>query len=1138
MSGIKLTDVAKKLGKNEDEIVNNVQGAGHKVADDGTISDDAVKSLGLDPKLINLDRRQEMLKKAMERHKRHPKSREIKMGSTDNEAVRKISKQELIDRKKKLENTIRTVDEIRETTREEAVSASAEEKVNVTHAPVVEEVKPVKTEAPVQETVKPTATAAPAEPVKQAQPQNAPAQTQTQPQQQQRPQREERPYDNRQQGDRPQYNRDGGDRPQYNRDNRQQGDRPQYNRDGGDRPQYNRDNRPQGDRPQYNRDGGDRPQYNRDNRPQGDRPQYNRDGGDRPQYNRDNRQYGDRPQYNREGGDRPQYNRDNRPQGDRPQGDRPQYNREGGDRPQYNRDNRPQGDRPPYNRDGRPPYQGGDRPQYNRDNRPQGDRPPYNRDGRPPYQGGDRPPYRPQGDRPQGGGYNRDGRPQGDRPPYRPQGGGAGRPQMEEKSIAELAEKKKVIREKPKTETVETKKAKAKTVVGKKEKNIHKGVDEGIELFELEQQILSSDGTPVVEPEKEVVEEAPREKRNDNRNNRKPFKKQKGRKEEKQEPVIVRPSSVQIGENVVVSEFAKLIGVKATEVIKKLIGLGVMASVNQAIDGDTATLLAAEYGIDVKVKFLTEDDLIPKHEDKDEDLVSRPPIVTVMGHVDHGKTSLLDRIRLTAVAEGEAGGITQHIGAYEVKLDHGTITFLDTPGHEAFTTLRARGASVTDIVILVVAADDGVMPQTREAIDHAKAAGVKLIVAINKIDKENANPDMVRNQLSEYGVISEDWGGDTQFQEISAKQNINVDALLERVLLEAELLELKGNPHAPAEGIVIESKLDKQKGPVATVLINRGTLTRGDNFVVGTESGKVRAMFNYKGAAIKEAGLSVPVEIMGFSGVPESGDRFIVTADEKTAKAIAELRTDEKRKHTLAEKSAVSLADIFNRIKEGKLKELNIVLKADVQGSLEALKSSLIKLSNPEVKINIISSGVGGISENDIILATASSAIIIGFNVRPGQQAKAKAEQEGVELNLYSVIYQAIDDVKQAMEGMLDPSRKEEVLGRAEVRQVFSVPKIGKIAGSYVTDGKVARNANVRVIRDSIVIYDGKLHSLKRFKDDAKEVAQGYECGIGVEKYNDIKEGDVFEFYIMVEEKRTLEDVRRDSEAKEKEENK
>ncbi|WP_303850538.1 translation initiation factor IF-2 [Seleniivibrio woodruffii] len=1132
MSGIKLTDVAKKLGKNEDEVLNNVQGAGHKVAEDGTISDDAVKSLGLDPKLINLDRRQEMLKKAMERHKRHPKSREIKMGSTENEAVRKISKQELIDRKKKLENTIRTVDEIRVTTREEVVSAPVEEKTAAPHqVPSAEEIKPMKTETPAQETAKPADQSAPAEqPAKQEQPQ-APAQ-------QQRPQREERPYENRPQGDRPHYNREGGDRPQYNRDNRQQGDRPQYNREGGDRPQYNRDNRQQGDRPQYNREGGDRPQYNRDNRPQGDRPQYNREGGDRPQYNRDNRpqgdrpqynrdnrQYGDRPQYNREGGDRPQYNRDNRPQGDRPQ-----YNREGGDRPQYNRDNRPQGDRP----------------QYNRDNRPQGDRPPYNRDGRPPYQGGDRPPYnrdgRPQGDRPQGDRppYNRDGRPPyqgGDRPPYRPQGGGAGRPQMEEKSIAELAEKKKVIREKPKTETVETKKVKAKTVVGKKEKNIHKGVDEGIELFELEQQILSSDGTPVVEVEKEV-EEAPKEKRNDNRNVRKPFKKQKGRKEEKQEPVIVRPSSVQIGENVVVSEFAKLIGVKATEVIKKLIGLGVMASVNQAIDGDTATLLAAEYGIDVKVKFLTEDDLIPKHEDKDEDLVPRPPIVTVMGHVDHGKTSLLDRIRLTAVAEGEAGGITQHIGAYEVKLDHGTITFLDTPGHEAFTTLRARGASVTDIVILVVAADDGVMPQTKEAIDHAKAAGVKLIVAINKIDKENANPDMVRNQLSEYGVISEDWGGDTQFQEISAKQNINVDALLERVLLEAELLELKGNPHAPAEGIVIESKLDKQKGPVATVLINRGTLTRGDNFVVGTESGKVRAMFNYKGAAIKEAGLSVPVEIMGFSGVPESGDRFIVTADEKTAKAIAEFRTDEKRKNTLAEKSAVSLADIFNKIKEGKLKELNIVLKADVQGSLEALKSSLIKLSNPEVKINIISSGVGGISENDIILATASSAIIIGFNVRPGQQAKAKAEQEGVELNLYSVIYQAIDDVKQAMEGMLDPSRKEEVLGRAEVRQVFSVPKIGKIAGSYVTEGKVARNASVRVIRDSIVIYDGKLHSLKRFKDDAKEVAQGYECGIGVEKYNDIKEGDVFEFYIMVEEKRTLEDVRRDSEAKEKEENK
>ena len=1109
MSGIKLTDVAKKLGKNEDEIQNSLQGSGHKIADDGSVSDDAVKSLGLDPKHLHLDRRQEMLKKAMERHKRHPKSREVKMGQGENDAVRKISKQELMERKNKLANNIRSVDEIRENHKEETVEHVAEERVTAAPAvPVQEEVRTVKPEPQVQ------APAAPAEPAaRQEQPQRPPREERPQ---QERPQYER--SNERPQGDRPQYNRDGqqGDRPQYNRDNRPQGDRPQYNRDSSQRPQ--------GDRPPYQ--GGDRPQYNRDNRPQGDRPQYNRDGSQRPQGDRPPYQGGDRPQ-----GDRPPY---------RPQGDRPQYNRDGSQRPPYQGGDRPQGDRPPYrpqgdrpqyNRDGsRPPYQGGDRPAYNRDGsqRPPyqgGDRPQYNRDGnRPPYQGGDRPPY------------NRDGnRPQGDRPPYRPQGGGAGRGPGEEKSIAELAEKKKVIREKPKTEVVETKKVKAKAVVGKKDKNIHKGVDEGIELFELEKQILSSDGTPVVEKVEET-EEAPKEKRPDNRNNRRPMKKHKGRREEKQEPVIIRPSSVQIGENIVVSEFAKLIGVKATEVIRKLIGLGVMASVNQAVDADTATLLAAEYGIDVKVKFLTEEDLIPKHEDKDEDLIPRPPIVTVMGHVDHGKTSLLDRIRSTAVAEGEAGGITQHIGAYEVKLEHGTITFLDTPGHEAFTTLRARGASVTDVVILVVAADDGVMPQTKEAIDHAKAAGVKLIVAINKIDKENANPDMVRTQLADHGVISEDWGGDTQFQEISAKQNLNVDALLERVLLEAELLELKGNPQAPAEGIVIESKLDKQKGPVATVLINRGTLNKGDNFVVGTEYGKVRAMFNYKGAAIKEAGLSVPVEIMGFSGVPESGDRFIVTADEKSAKAIAEFRTDEKRKNTLAEKSAVSLADIFNRIKEGKLKELNIVLKADVQGSLEALKSSLIKLSNPEIKINIISSGVGGISENDIILATASSAIIIGFNVRPGQQAKAKAEQEGVELNLYSVIYKAIDDVKQAMEGMLDPSRKEEILGRAEVRQVFSVPKIGKIAGSYVTEGKVARNASVRVIRDSIVIYDGKLHSLKRFKDDAKEVAQGYECGIGVEKYNDIKEGDVFEFYIMVEEKRTLEDVRRDADAKEKEE--
>ena len=1059
MADFKIADIAKKLGSSESEIKDKIADGGFKIDEDSTVGDDAVKSLGIDPKHLRLDRRQEMLKKAMERHKRHPKSREVKVGSEDSSSPKRISKQDLIDRKKQLEKTIRKVDEHREILKDEQV----EETVAVQETPVVQTpAAPVEKPAPVE--VKTEAPAA-EKPAAEKPAEHRPAAQEQRPPREERPQgdRPPRQYDNRQQGDRPprQYNNDRpqGDRPPRQYDNRQQGDRPprQYdNRPQGDRPPRQYDNRPQGDRPPR--------QY--DNRPQGDRPP---------------RQYGDRPQ-----GDRPPY----RPQGDRPQGDRPP--RQYGDRPQ--------GDRPPY--------------------RPQGDRPPY----------------RPQGDKDRG-----------DRPPYRPQGDRPPRPKPAEEGGALALEKKKILKDKPKTETVETKKVKAKAGAQKKEKNIHKGLDEGIELFELEQQILQSDGSTAVQEYKEAEveeEEAATERKpqhshgNNNNNNRKPGKRQKGgkRREEKAEPVIIRPASVVVGENIIVSELAKLMGVKATELIKKLMLMGVMASVNQAIDADTAVLLGSEYGIEVKVKFLTEDDLIPSHEDKPEDLVPRPPIVTVMGHVDHGKTSLLDRIRSTAVAEGEAGGITQHIGAYEVKMDKGTITFLDTPGHEAFTTLRARGASVTDVVILVVAADDGVMPQTKEAIDHAKAAGVKLIVAINKIDKENANPDMVRKQLADYGVLSEEWGGEYQFQMISAKQNLHIEDLLERVLLEAELLELHGNPNALAEGIVIESKLDKQKGAVATVLINRGTLKKGDNFVVGTEYGKVRAMFNYKGAAIKEAGLSVPVEIMGFSGVPQSGDRFIVTDDEKTARQIAELRSEEHRKKNLAEKSAVSLADLFNKIKEGKLKELNIVLKADVQGSLEALKSSLIKLTNPEVKVNIISSGVGGISENDVILASASDAVIIGFNVRPGVQAKVKAEQEGIELNLYSVIYQAIDDVKQAMEGMLDPSKREEVIGHAEVRQVFSVPKIGKIAGSYVQDGKVQRNAHVRVVRDSIVIYDGVLSSLKRFTDDAKEVASGYECGIGIDKYNDLKEGDNFEFYIMVEEKRTLDDVRKDAEKKEKEE--
>jgi translation initiation factor IF-2 len=696
---------------------------------------------------------------------------------------------------------------------------------------------------------------------------------------------------------------------------------------------------------------------------------------------------------------------------------------------------------------------------------------------------------------------------------------------MSPKEEIKLEIKKKAPIKKPVQE--EVKKKPVKKVV-EKPKSFHKTIAEGFDELTIEHEIETA---PVMVPEEPVeeavVEEAPKKRPQKQRHD-------KRRKKSEEPKVIVRPASVEIGENIIVSDLAKLMGVKATELIKKLLLLGVMASVNQAIDAETAQILCAEYGIEVKTKVVTEEDLIPKYDEQPEELVPRPPIVTVMGHVDHGKTSLLDAIRRTSVAEKEAGGITQHIGAYEVELENGKIVFLDTPGHEAFTTLRARGAQVTDIVILVVAADDGVMPQTKEAIDHSKAAGVKIVVAVNKIDKENANPDMVKNQLAEYGIISEEWGGENQFQEISAKQNLNIDTLLERVLLEAEMLDLKGNPNRPAEGIIIESKLDKQKGPVATVLIRNGTLKKGDCFACGTEFGRVRAMFNYKGAAVKEAGVSIPVELMGFSDVPESGERFIVLPDERLAKQITSLRADSKREKHLMEKTKVSLADLFEKIKEGELKELNIVLKADVQGSLAALENSLNKLTNTEIKVNIIHSGVGGISENDVILASASSALIFGFNVRPDVKAREKADKEGIDINLYSVIYQIVDDVKQAIEGMLDPTLSEEIIGQAEVRQVFSVPKIGKIGGCYVTEGKIVRTAGVRIIRNSIVLYSGKISSLKRFQDDAKEVAAGYECGIGIEKYNDIKEGDIIEAFITVEEKRTLADVQKSDDEKKK----
>lgn len=666
----------------------------------------------------------------------------------------------------------------------------------------------------------------------------------------------------------------------------------------------------------------------------------------------------------------------------------------------------------------------------------------------------------------------------------------------------------------------------------KRPKSWIKTINEGMDELTIENEV---ENTPTISPNIDISDlldvDPDRQPKNNNYNKNKINKKVNKKQDKSQVKAFVRPEKVEIGEHIVISEFGSLIGVKTTELIKKLFSMGIMASVNQSIDAESAQLLGIEYGVDITVKTITEDDLLPVYEDKEEDLEKRPPIVTVMGHVDHGKTSLLDAIRSTSVVSGEAGGITQHIGAYEVECSNGTVTFLDTPGHEAFTTLRARGALLTDIVILVVAADDGVKPQTKEAIDHAKAAGVRIVVAINKIDKDGANPDKVKQQLAEYEIIPEEWGGDYQFQEISAKKRLHIDDLLDRVLLEAEMLDLKGNLNRPAEGVVIESRLDKQKGPVATVLVKNGTLRRGDTFISGSQFGKVRAMFNYKGSSIKEAGLSIPAEVMGFSELPEAGEKFIVT-DEKTAKQVTDLRVKLAKEQQMADRGKLSLADFFNKMKDGELKELNIVLKADAQGSLEALSSSLLKLSNKEVKVSIIHDGIGAINESDVSLAVASSAIIIGFNVRPDAKAKQAAEREKIDIELYSVIYKAIDDVKLALEGLLSPEMKENIIGHIEIRQIFSAPKVGKIAGCFVTDGKVTRNSSVRVIRDSIVIFDGKLSSLKRFTDDVKEVVSGYECGLTIEKYQDIKESDVLEVYEVVEEKRTLEDVAKDENEK------
>ncbi|MEK5497192.1 translation initiation factor IF-2 [Bacillus sp. FSL M8-0077] len=611
-------------------------------------------------------------------------------------------------------------------------------------------------------------------------------------------------------------------------------------------------------------------------------------------------------------------------------------------------------------------------------------------------------------------------------------------------------------------------------------------------------------------------------KKNNNQNKNK--NKRGGNKAQHQQARPVKPKKelpekIEFTNSMTVGQLADELGKETAEIIKKLMMLGVMATINQELDKDTVELIASEYGVPVEEVIILEETELEKYEveDKEEDMQVRPPVVTIMGHVDHGKTTLLDSIRKTKVVEGEAGGITQHIGAYQIEENGKKITFLDTPGHAAFTTMRARGAEVTDTTILVVAADDGVMPQTIEAINHAKAAEVPIIVAVNKIDKPTANPDRVMQELTEHGLVPEAWGGETIFVPLSAKTGEGIDELIEMILLVSEVAELKANPNRAAKGTVIEAELDKGRGSVATLLVQTGTLQVGDPIVVGNTFGRVRAMVNDIGRRVKTAGPSTPVEITGLNDVPHAGDQFLVFKDEKTARQVGEARASKQLDEQRSDKAKLSLDDLFEQIKQGDVKDINLIVKADVQGSAEALTAALQKIEVEGVKVKIIHTGVGAITESDIILASASNAIVIGFNVRPDGNAKSTAETENVDIRLHRIIYKVIDEIEAAMKGMLDPEYEEKVIGQVEVRQTFKVSKIGTIAGGYVTEGTITRDSGIRLIRDGVVIFEGEVDVLKRFKDDVKEVSQGYECGITIKKYNDIREGDVMESFVMQE---------------------
>ena len=771
-------------------------------------------------------------------------------------------------------------------------------------------------------------------------------------------------------------------------------------------------------------------------------------------------------------GDRSSYDRNSR--SDRPQGDRPSYDRN-------SRGDRPQGDRPSYDRNSR-----GDRPQ--------GDRPPYDRNAR-----GDRP----QGDRPP---YDRNAR--GDRPQGERRGDNRGFGRLDDKDAQQNRQQR------PQQRPVGRKPGEAPAII-QKENRAPENKSSYVRTFDTEKKAKNK---------KTIMKEtAPSAKNWEDDGGSYGGRKKKAAKQtqyRKPEPVVIEKAVITT-ETITVRDFSEKIGKPAAEILKKLFMMGIVANINQDIDFETCELVAMEYDIELEhqVAKTYEETMQENAEevDAEEDLVPRPPVVTIMGHVDHGKTSLLDAIRKTHVTEGEAGGITQHIGAYTVECNGRMITFIDTPGHEAFTSMRARGAQVTDVVILVVAADDGIMPQTVEAINHSKAAGVPIIVAVNKIDKPESNPERVKQQLTEHGLVCEDWGGDTICVPVSAKKQQNLDELLEMVLLQADVLDLKANPNKAAKGTIIEAQLDKGRGPVATVLVQNGTLKIGDPIVAGIAYGRVRAMMNDRGENVKTAGPSCPVEVLGFNEVPSAGDIMNVA---EVSKKVAEERRNRIKAEQLKNLSKVSLEDLFSHIAEGEVKTLNIVVKADVHGSVEAVKQALEKLSNEEVRVKCIHGGVGAITESDVMFASASNAIVIGFNVRPDSGARNLAEQEKVDVRTYRIIYQAIEDVENAMKGMFKPVFKEVHLGTISVRNTFKVSSVGTIAGAYVQDGKVQRNAQVRVVRDGVVIHEGQIASLRRFKDDVREVAAGYECGIGIENFNDIHEGDVIEAYTMEEVKR------------------